>query len=320
RPVGLGADLGRRPAKLRGDPPVAANPAPRCTSWLGRAHPTRTKPSAARKLPAMEQWLEPLYDAEGMRAADRWAIEDQDVPSVELMEAAGAAVAAVAADVARNARAHVVCGKGNNGGDGLVAARELRRLGFEVDALLLWPGAELRGDAAANLERLADGWRAVGGREVGPALAGSGVVVDAIFGTGFAGAPRAPADAAIDAINGCGAPVVAADIPSGVDAATGEAGGADRHPARSARTGRRRPHRRRCARPRAAARGGLDQVHVRRGGGDRRLAGPHGRGLHVRRGRGSRGRRVRDRRRSRRSRGDLRDEAHRGHVAWIRWR
>ncbi len=174
----------------------------------------------------MEQWLEPLYDAEGMRAADRWAIEDQDVPSVELMEAAGAAVAAVAADVARNARAHVVCGKGNNGGDGLVAARELRRLGFEVDALLLWPGAELRGDAAANLERLADGWRAVGGREVGPALAGSGVVVDAIFGTGFAGAPRAPADAAIDAINGCGAPVVAADIPSGVDAATGEAGGA----------------------------------------------------------------------------------------------
>ncbi|HYY06544.1 MAG TPA: NAD(P)H-hydrate dehydratase [Candidatus Limnocylindria bacterium] len=173
----------------------------------------------------MEEWLDPLYDAEGMRAADRWAICEQGVPSLELMEAAGASVAAAAAEVARDARAHVVCGKGNNGGDGLVAARELRRLGFEVEALLLWPAAELRGDAAANLERLADGWREVDLHQVGPALAGSGVVVDAIFGTGFAGAPRAPADAAIDAINGCGVPVVAADVPSGVDAATGEAAG-----------------------------------------------------------------------------------------------
>ena len=57
------------------------------------------------------------------------------------------------------------------------------------------------------------------------ALAGAGVIVDAIFGTGFAGAPRPPADAAIEAINGCGAPVVAADIASGIDASTGEVEG-----------------------------------------------------------------------------------------------
>jgi ADP-dependent NAD(P)H-hydrate dehydratase / NAD(P)H-hydrate epimerase len=173
----------------------------------------------------MESWLEPLYDAEGMRAADRWAIDEQGVPSLELMDAAGGAVAEAAAEVARPGPARVVCGKGNNGGDGLVAARELRRLGFDVEALLLWPAAELRGDAAANLERLGDGWREVGGEDVEPALADSGVVVDAVFGTGFSGAPRAPADAAIGAINACGAPVVAADIPSGVDAATGEASG-----------------------------------------------------------------------------------------------
>jgi ADP-dependent NAD(P)H-hydrate dehydratase / NAD(P)H-hydrate epimerase len=174
----------------------------------------------------MERWLEPLYDAEGMRAADRWAIDEQGVQSLELMEAAGAAVAEAAAEVARDGPVRVVCGKGNNGGDGLVAARELRRLGFDAEALLLWPAAELRGDAAANLERLGDGWREIGGDEVKAALAGCGAVVDAIFGTGFAGAPRAPAEAAIAAINECGAPVVAADVPSGVDAATGEAVGA----------------------------------------------------------------------------------------------
>jgi NAD(P)H-hydrate epimerase len=118
----------------------------------------------------------------------------------------------------------VVCGKGNNGGDGFVAARLLREMGFEVEALLLWPGEELRGDAAANFERF--GGDLVEG-DPAERLRGSGAVVDAIFGTGFGGAPREPAAAAIAAINACGAPVVACDIASGVDASTGEvAGGA----------------------------------------------------------------------------------------------
>jgi hydroxyethylthiazole kinase-like uncharacterized protein yjeF len=174
----------------------------------------------------MEDWLDPLYDADGMRAADSWAIEERGVPSLELMETAGAAVAEAAAEVAAPGPARVVCGKGNNGGDGLVAARHLARIGFEVEALLLWPADGLSPDAAANLERLDGGAREVDANEIGAALAGSGVVVDAIFGTGFSGAPRAPADAAIEAINSCGAPVVAADIASGVDAASGEAAGA----------------------------------------------------------------------------------------------
>jgi len=154
----------------------------------------------------MEPWLIPLYDAERMRATDRWAIEEQGVPEAELVEAAGTALAEAVAGLAPQGPVRIVCGKGNNGGDGLVAARLLGAMGFEVEALKLFSG-EPPGDFDAWLE-------------------GSGAVVDAIFGTGFAGAPRDPAGAAIEAINRCGAPVVACDIASGVDASSGEIAGA----------------------------------------------------------------------------------------------
>jgi len=171
----------------------------------------------------MERWLNPLYDADGMRAVDRWAIEEIGTPSLELMEAAGRAVAESVGELAPDGPVRVVCGKGNNAGDGLVAARYLAEAGFEVEALLLWPAAELSGDAAANFERCraehVDG-------DLGLRLAGSAAVVDAIFGTGFAGEPREPARAAIAAIEACGAPVVACDIASGVDASSGEVEGA----------------------------------------------------------------------------------------------
>ena len=155
--------------------------------------------------------------------------------------------------------------------------------------------------------------RQVGPEEVAPALEGAGVIVDAIFGTGFSGAPRAPADAAIEAINGCGAPVVAADIASGVDASTGEVEGAavrgrrhgelprgqagaldraregahrrasrgrDRDPGRRAGRARGGRDRRRRARPRSAADAELDQVRLRPGAGGGRLPGPDGRRVH----------------------------------------
>jgi NAD(P)H-hydrate epimerase len=170
----------------------------------------------------MEPWLKPLFSAEGMRAVDRWAIEEVGVPSLELMEAAGRALAEAVAGLAPEGPVRIVCGKGNNGGDGLAAARLLEEMGFEVEALLLWPGEELRGDAAANFERF--GGELVEGGLAGR-LAGSGAVVDAIFGTGFEGTPREPAVEAIAAINACGAPVVACDIPSGVDASSGEVEG-----------------------------------------------------------------------------------------------
>jgi NAD(P)H-hydrate epimerase len=171
----------------------------------------------------METWLQPLYDAEGMRALDRWAIEEMGVPSLELMEAAGRAVAAASGELAPEGPVRVLCGKGNNAGDGLVAARYLAEAGFEVEALLLWPAAELSADAAANLERFGRA-EEVGG-DLASRLAGSGVLVDAIFGTGFEGAPRDPAAAAIEEANRSGAPIVACDIASGVDASTGEVEG-----------------------------------------------------------------------------------------------
>jgi ADP-dependent NAD(P)H-hydrate dehydratase / NAD(P)H-hydrate epimerase len=171
----------------------------------------------------MEPWLDPLYDADGMRSVDRWAIDEMGMPSLELMEAAGRAVAEAVGELALDGPVRVVCGKGNNGGDGLVAARYLAEAGFEVEALLLWPAEELSDDAAASLERFAaehvDG-------DLTPRLAGSGAVVDAIFGTGFDGAPRDPALAAIAAIGACGAPVIACDVASGVDASSGEVAGA----------------------------------------------------------------------------------------------
>jgi NAD(P)H-hydrate epimerase len=154
-----------------------------------------------------------------MRAVDRWAIEERGVPSLELMEAAGRAVAEAVAELAPQGPVRVVCGKGNNGGDGFVAARLLGEMGFEVEALLIWSGEELRGDAKVNYERF--GGALLGG-DPAERLAGSGAVVDAIFGTGFAGAPREPVAGVIRAINDCGAPVVACDIASGVDASSGE--------------------------------------------------------------------------------------------------
>src|ERR1700712_2164614 len=105
----------------------------------------------------MEPWLRGLYDAEGMRSVDRWAIADQGVDSLELMENAGRAVAEAVARLSPGGPVRVVCGKGNNGGDGLVAARLLREMGFDAEGLLLWPAAELSDDASTNLKRLDGG-------------------------------------------------------------------------------------------------------------------------------------------------------------------
>jgi ADP-dependent NAD(P)H-hydrate dehydratase / NAD(P)H-hydrate epimerase len=172
----------------------------------------------------VEQWLTPCLNADEMRAIDAWAINERGVPSLDLMEKAGRAVADVAAEVAASERAVIVCGKGNNGGDGLVVARVLAEMGFGVDALLLAPPDQLSDDAKVQHQRFGEA-RHIEPAEVGPALEGAGVVIDAIFGTGFAGEPRDPAAGAIEAINSSMAPTVATDVASGVNAATGEVEG-----------------------------------------------------------------------------------------------
>ena len=168
---------------------------------------------------SLPDWLDPLYEAAEMRAVDAWAIEEQGVPSLDLMERAGAGLARVVAEAAAPGPVRIVVGKGNNGGDGLVAARLLREDGQEVDVLSTAPLEELRGDARANLERLPG---SAPERFAPERLDGSGVIVDALLGTGFEGVAREPAASAIAAINAVGAPVVACDVPSGVNASTGE--------------------------------------------------------------------------------------------------
>ena len=170
----------------------------------------------------MEPWLDPVYDAAGMGAADRWAIEDQGVPSLELMEAAGRALGESTAAVAGPGPVRVVCGKGNNGGDGLVAARHLVESGYEVEVLMLWDPETVSADSAVNL-RLLEGVEMFVGEGALARLRGSGAIVDAVLGTGFEGEPRSPVSEAIEAINSSGCPVVACDIPSGANASTGEA-------------------------------------------------------------------------------------------------
>ena len=168
---------------------------------------------------SLPDWLDPLYEAAEMRAVDAWAIEEQGVPSLDLMERAGAGLARVVAEAAAPGPVRIVVGKGNNGGDGLVAARLLREDGHEVDVLSTAPLEELRGDARANLECLPGSAPEPFDPE---RLDGSGVIVDALLGTGFEGVAREPAASAIAAINAVGAPVVACDVPSGVNASTGE--------------------------------------------------------------------------------------------------
>ena len=158
-----------------------------------------------------------------MRAADKHAIEAAGVPSLDLMERAGAGLARVIAEAAGDGPIRVVIGKGNNGGDGLVAARLLREDGHDVDVLAVGNPDELRGDARVNLDRLPG----QAPRDFDPALLeGSAAIVDAMLGTGFEGEPREPVAGAIAAIDATrAATVVACDIASGVNASTGEVSG-----------------------------------------------------------------------------------------------
>ena len=155
------------------------------------------------------------------------------VAAEALMEAAGREVADAALRLLGGAygrRGLVVCGKGNNGGDGLVAARYLDRAGVRTTVLLLDEGA--REPAATNLRRLeATGVRRrpFSSAAIERELERADVAVDAIFGTGFRGSPEGASAEAIRALDSSGVPVVAVDIPSGVNGATGAVDGEAMH-------------------------------------------------------------------------------------------
>jgi ADP-dependent NAD(P)H-hydrate dehydratase / NAD(P)H-hydrate epimerase len=166
----------------------------------------------------MHELLTPAEMAE----ADRRTIA-AGTPSFTLMERAGRAVAdAVAARYPLGSRVVVACGPGNNGGDGFVAARVLRERGIPVRVLLLGERGVLKGDAAEAAKRF--------GETIAPfsadALADAHVIVDALFGAGLARPLAGAARAAVEAIAALKAPVIAIDLPSGIDGETGLVRGA----------------------------------------------------------------------------------------------
>lgn len=165
--------------------------------------------------------------AEEMRALDRITIEEIGLPGAVLMENAGRAVARVVAEVGDGAIA-VVCGAGNNGGDGYVVARCLREQGLSPTVYLAAPRDAIAGDAALHLGV----YEQVGGLAVSiadaaalgehrEAIAGAEVLVDCVFGTGLGREVEGHYRAVIEAMESCGGTRVAVDIPSGIHADTG---------------------------------------------------------------------------------------------------
>jgi hydroxyethylthiazole kinase-like uncharacterized protein yjeF len=167
-----------------------------------------------------------ILTAAGMRRVDERTIRDLRIPGLSLMESAGRGAAeALLEEIPRltSRRVVVFCGKGNNGGDGLVAARHLRRRGVAAQVLLVARESEVDGDAAINLARAReDGVTIVevvddaAWTRVVPEMDRDTIIVDALLGTGASGAARGLIARAVDAINACSATVVAIDLPSGV--------------------------------------------------------------------------------------------------------
>jgi ADP-dependent NAD(P)H-hydrate dehydratase / NAD(P)H-hydrate epimerase len=172
----------------------------------------------------LPDWCDPLPGTEAMRLVDRWAMEEQHIPSLDLMERAGTGVARAVELLAPDGTVAVVCGKGNNGGDGLVAARILRQAGWDVTILLAARPEELRGDALESLERV-PGEAPLQLDSAAARLERASVIVDALLGTGSAGAPTGAVASAIGMINQTERPVLSIDIPSGVDGSSGVVAG-----------------------------------------------------------------------------------------------
>ena len=163
-----------------------------------------------------------IYSAAQVRALDAWEIEKRRVPGFTLMtRAAEGALKILRARWPQAKRVAVVCGGGNNGGDGYVLARLAQLAGLEALVLAAAPPDRLTGDARRAMEE----WLATGGSAhpfVADALSGSDVIVDGLLGIGLSGAPRAGTLVVIRAINAAKRPVLALDIPSGVNADSGE--------------------------------------------------------------------------------------------------
>lgn len=174
----------------------------------------------------MDHLPEALYGAAQTREIDRRAARYPAMADGKLMERAGAAAFELLRRIwPRERRVAVVCGPGNNGGDGYVLARRAYEAGLMPEVMYVGDIERLRGDAVGARDRLVAAgvplqqFRAAG-------LAGVAVVVDALFGTGLEREVQGEWLEAINAVNGCGAPILSLDLPSGLHADTGRILGA----------------------------------------------------------------------------------------------
>ncbi len=175
-----------------------------------------------------------IMSRQEVRQVDAWAIHEIGVPGVVLMENAGRSCAELVKErlaAVEDPRVCIFCGTGNNGGDGYVIARHLLNVGHQVRVVLCGAREKVQGDARVNLdilERLAHAVEQLDPREADAAarvrsLGGEAdLIVDALFGTGLQGELKREYQKLVEAINDLGRPVLAVDIPSGLDCDTGE--------------------------------------------------------------------------------------------------
>ncbi|MGC7880224.1 NAD(P)H-hydrate epimerase, partial [Desulforudis sp. 1190] len=176
-----------------------------------------------------------VVTAAEMRSIDHRAGQDYGIPSLILMENAGIAVCRVALDMLGTPQGKVVlvvAGRGNNGGDGFVAARHLHLAGAKVKVLMTADSEAVIGEARTNLDiwlrlgqKVYDLQDRNGMQVLQLGLMQADLVIDAIYGTGFRGALKDKVRRIIELINESGKPVLAVDVPSGVEADTGKTNG-----------------------------------------------------------------------------------------------
>src|SRR5438105_14044491 len=173
-----------------------------------------------------------IVTAEQMRDLEKLASSAFKIPSIALMEAAAESLAeAVDRVCIPDTQILILCGPGNNGGDGLATARVLNQKGYEVTALLATDPGHLKGDALTQYRQLAETevrLHTVGDRDYErtlEAIDDYDIIIDCLLGTGSKGAPKSEILRLVDAANEAMAFVIAADIPTGIDCDSGVADG-----------------------------------------------------------------------------------------------
>lgn len=170
----------------------------------------------------MSRILLPPLTREQVRRIDRKAVEEYSMSGLVLMENAGRGCANKLCELGIKGKVVIVCGKGNNGGDGFVIARHLDGRGYNVRVVLTAEPDELRGDTAANYGVLKRSGCAMADlARLNDELAEADWIVDALLGTGTIGNPRPPISSVIEKLNASSARKLAVDLPSGLDCDTG---------------------------------------------------------------------------------------------------